>query len=72
MQNLQEKNKNFIKKQVLFVYFWLRWVSVATQAFLRLGCMGYSLQWLLRERGLEGAQASGVAKRGLSSCAQAQ
>ena len=65
--------------QVLFIYFWLCWVFAAAKAFsLGVASGGYCLVMVYRlltvvafavvEHGLQGAQASAVAARGLNSC----
>ena len=46
----------FLKKFILFIYFWLRWVFIAarrlsvvaeSRGYSSLQCVGFSLQWLL-------------------------
>ena len=55
----------------IFIYFWLRWVFVAacglslveaTRGYSSLGCVGFSLRWLLS------LQSTGSRHVGFSSC----
>ena len=60
----------------LFIYFWLRWVSIAarglslvaaSEGYALLRCTGFSLRWLLLLR------STGSRRMGFSSCgSQAQ
>ena len=62
--------KNFIL--FLFIYFWLHWVFIAVHGlsvvvasrgyYYSLGCVGFSLQWLLL------LQSTGSRDTGFSSC----
>ena len=56
---------------MLFIYFWLRWVFVATRGlslvavsgvYSLLWCVGFSLRWLLL------LQSTGCRRAGFSSC----